>query len=121
MLTSHAQIAEERHHKLEASRALAHLTYLLKSGCTKVRWGHRRFPMYPGMPERHPYLRASSACDEIFLYKLLALCMACNPEELTVHGDECCSLKMCRLSSLPVHAVPCMHGQALAAQAAARY
>ena len=61
MAKRHAQIVGQRRLHPKISAAAAHLTYLLKSGCTKVRCGHRRFPMYPGIPERHPYLRASSA------------------------------------------------------------
>ena len=47
-----SQHADEacRDHRAEAPQAdcpqaAAHLTYLLKSGCTKVRCGHSRFPM----------------------------------------------------------------------------
>ena len=60
------QIMEQGLRHLETPATVAHLTYLLKSGCTKVRCGHRRFPMYPGIPERQPYLRASSACADLF-------------------------------------------------------
>ena len=69
MLTSRVQLTEQRHRKLEACCTAAHLTYLLKSGCTKVRWGHRRFPMYPGIPDRHPYFLASSACIDVVFHR----------------------------------------------------
>lgn len=55
------QQASGTQHRLPLVPGEPHLTYLLKSGCTKIRCGHKRLPMYPGIAERMPNFRASSA------------------------------------------------------------